>query len=115
MKKKEGNKLIVKFMGYYQPKEPKDDLYSFEVYSSIKKCMKDYPEDEIVTYFDDDIEDFQIVDKPKYDCSWDWLMQVIAKISIESEEPEELDGLKHALLCDDIDTAWKFVVDYLQK
>ena len=48
-----------------------------------------------------------------YDNSWDMLMPVIGKISSNCEEPEKLDDLKYALLCDDIETAWKFVVDYL--
>ncbi len=49
----------------------------------------------------------------KYHKSWNQLMPVIGIISNECEEPEELDGLKYALLCDDINTAYKFVVDYL--
>jgi hypothetical protein len=40
-------------------------------------------------------------------------MPVIGRISSNCEEPEKLDDLKYALLCDDIETAWKFVVDYL--
>lgn len=50
----------------------------------------------------------------KFHSSWDWLIPCIGKISHQCEEPEELDGLKYALLCDDINTAWKFVVDYLK-
>lgn len=53
--------------------------------------------------------------KGSYHKSWNELMPVIGKISNQCEEPEELDGLKYALLCDDIDTAWIFVVDYLTK
>jgi len=49
----------------------------------------------------------------KYSTSWDWLMPVVGKISTECENPDELDPLKHALLCNDIDTAYDFVVDYL--
>ena len=49
----------------------------------------------------------------KYHKNWNWLMPVISKISSNCEEPEELDDLKYALLCDDIETAWRFVVDYL--
>lgn len=48
-----------------------------------------------------------------FNSSWDWLMPVIGKISNQCEEPEELDGLKYALLCNDIDTAWIFVVDHI--
>ena len=51
----------------------------------------------------------------KYHSFWDWLMPCIGRISNECEEPEELDGLKYALLCNDINTAWVFVVDYLSK
>lgn len=53
-------------------------------------------------------------DELKYHSSWDWLMPVIGKISNECEEPEELDNIKYALLCNDIDSAWKYVVDYLE-
>lgn len=49
----------------------------------------------------------------KYDTDWNELMPVIGKISNKCEEPEELDELKYALLCNDIETAWEFVVDYL--
>ena len=49
-----------------------------------------------------------------YANSWERLMPVVGKISKECEEPEELDGLKYALLCDDINTAYEFVVDYIQ-
>lgn len=48
-----------------------------------------------------------------FNSSWDWLMPVIGKISNQCEEPEELDDLRMALLCNDIETAYKFVVDYL--
>jgi len=49
-----------------------------------------------------------------YDKSWDCLMPVVGKISSNCEEPEELDGLKYALLSDDIETAWEFIVDRLK-
>ena len=76
----EGNRLISKFVGYYQPTEVQDDLFSFEVYSSLEECQKDYPEENISTYHGDDIEDFIFVDVPKYHSSWDWLMIVVEKI-----------------------------------
>lgn len=50
----------------------------------------------------------------QYHKSWDWLMPVVGKISSNCEEPEELDGLKYALLSDDIETAWEFIVDRLK-
>jgi hypothetical protein len=49
-----------------------------------------------------------------YNTEWNWLMPVVGRISKDCEEPEELDGLKYALLCNDIDTAFEFVVDYLE-
>lgn len=49
----------------------------------------------------------------KYHSSWDWLMPCIGKISNKCEEPEELDGLKYALLTNNIEESWKFVVSYL--
>lgn len=49
----------------------------------------------------------------RYHSSWDWLMPCIGKISNQCDEPEELDGLKYALLTDNIEEAWKFVVNYL--
>ena len=51
----------------------------------------------------------------KYHPSWDWLMPVIGKISTNCENPEELDNLKYALLCNDINTAYNFVIDYLEQ
>jgi hypothetical protein len=84
MKESEEDKLIAKFVGYYQPEseeldEPIDDLWSFEVYASFKECEEEYPYEVIKTYFDDDIEDFSFVDVPQYRYSWDALGPVIKK------------------------------------
>ena len=49
----------------------------------------------------------------KYNTLWDWLMPCIGKISNQCKEPDETDSLKYALLCNDINTAFNFVVDYL--
>lgn len=54
-----------------------------------------------------------VVGEEVYHESWDWLMPVVGKLSNECEDPEELDTLKYALLCNDINTAWNFVTDYL--
>ena len=48
-----------------------------------------------------------------YHKSWDWLMPVVGKISNECEEPAELDGLKYALLTNNIEEAYNFIADYL--
>lgn len=94
----EGNRLIAEFLGskfindapedypngyYYQPEEIEGD------------CPTGIPEDW------------------GFESSWDWLMPCIGKISNVCEEPEELDGLKYALLTNNIEEAWKFVVNYL--
>lgn len=50
----------------------------------------------------------------EYYSSWNWLMPVIGKISNQCEEPDELDWVRNALLCNDINTAYEFVVDYIK-
>lgn len=76
----ENNKLIALFMGYYQPKEVQDNLFSFEVYASLENCKEQFPDIEISTYFNDEIENISFVDFPMYHSSWDWLMPVVEKI-----------------------------------
>ena len=49
----------------------------------------------------------------RFEESWDWLMPCIGKISNQCEEPDELDNLKYCLLTNNIEEAWKFVVNYL--
>lgn len=90
----EGNKLIAEFMG-------------------LSYCVKHM----YTGWYKNHEHNHRICDYDglKYHSSWDWLMPAIGKISNQCEEPEELDGLKYALLCDDINTAWVFVVDYLSK
>lgn len=101
----EGNRLIAEFMGACN-KQTAPNI--------IKAYVK---EDEVC--FHAEIEPTKKrksvykLTKLKYHSSWNWLMPVIGKISENCEEPEELDSLKYALLCDDINTAWSFVVDYL--
>lgn len=46
----------------------------------------------------------------QYKYSWNWLMPVVGRISDISEEPEELDGLKYALLTNNLEEAWFEVV-----
>lgn len=54
-----------------------------------------------------------VIEFSAYHCNWNELMPVIGKISNSCEEPEELDDLKYALLTNNIDEAYKFVVSYL--
>ena len=54
------------------------------------------------------------INELKFHESWDWLLPVIGKISNQCEEPEELDGLKYALLTDNIEEAYIFVTSYLE-
>jgi hypothetical protein len=49
----------------------------------------------------------------KYHSSWDWLMPVVGKITSTNEEPEELDNLRVALLCADLQTAFSEVCNIL--
>ena len=51
----------------------------------------------------------------KYHLSWDWLMPVIEKITELCEEPQELDELKHALLCVDIKSVYFIVVEFIKE
>lgn len=83
-------KLVAKYVGYFQPKEAQDDLFSFEVYASIAKCKEEYPNEEIIRYFGDDIEDFQFIDTPLYTKDWNLLMPVLSKIEADCYEHEKL-------------------------
>ena len=98
----DGNKKIVNYMGL-RPKMESPDVYTYSdlPFYSIRESNPESVMNGIIKYV-------------KYYKSWDWLMPVIGRISNECEEPEELDNLKYALLCNDIDSAWNFVVDYLR-
>jgi len=50
----------------------------------------------------------------RYHKSWDWLMPVIEKITELCEEPQELDELKHALLCVDIKSVYFIIVEFIK-
>ena len=95
----EGNRLIGIFLGM----------------EYVNDAPSDYPEgyyvsedNELAYYLPYSIEDWEFY------LSWDWLMPVIERISNQCEEPEELDNLKYALLTNNIDEAYKFVVDYIK-
>lgn len=113
----EGNKLIAKFIEFKSTNKcvrSKSGKY-YDYHSNPNFiCIK---EDEIWVESEKGYglveQDYLFVEDLKFNSSWDWLMPCIGKISNICEEPEELDGLKYALLCNDIETAWNFVVDYL--
>ena len=121
----EGNKLIAEFMGHKFYGKYDDYAIPSTMYNIASSNMSNYVETfNIDTDWDDEKSvEYRIktggyfyaisADNLKYHSSWDWLMPCIGKISNICEEPEELDGLKYALLCNDIETAWNFVVDYL--
>ena len=104
----EGNKLIAEFMGY-------DNTRNYYCCDNLMCVHEGGYKEPWRARGQDDWTYWGTPDMMKYHSSWDWLMPVIGKISNQCEEPEELDGLKYALLCDDINTAWVFVVDYLSK
>ncbi len=96
----EGNKLIAEFM---QAKNEISDVYYlpefghyFNSYGQIEwnECFRS--------------------NELKYHTSWDWLMPCIGKISNKCEEPEELDGLKYALLTNNIEEAWIFCIEFIK-
>lgn len=92
----EGNKLIAEFMEYR--------------FKNQSKYWCIYPLDDNSFLRNLGWVEFNNL---KFHLSWDWLMPCIGKISNVCEEPEELDGLKYALLTNNIEEAWKFVVNYL--
>jgi hypothetical protein len=47
---------------YYQPEDTKEEIFSFEVYRSMKNAQKDFPGQKIIRYSGDDIEDVSYID-----------------------------------------------------
>jgi len=88
----ENNTMIAEFMGWKFNKHRK----AYYIPSGNKYSFKGKTEDLMFHYW------------------WDWLMPVIGKLSNACENPEELDSLKYALLCNDIDTAYACVVDLIK-
>ena len=82
-----GNKLIAEFMGI-----------NLGEYTT-------YPEESPTQYAVNDLQ---------YHTDWNWLMPVIEKITELCEEPQELDELKHALLCVDIKSVYFIVVEFIK-
>ena len=86
---KENNKLIAEFMEL--------QFHKGEYYRPLYNSGDWIPENEL-----------------EYYTSWDWLMPVIEKITELCEEPQELDELKHALLCVDIKSVYFIVVEFIK-
>lgn len=86
----ENNREIANFMGWREQTDPTEKWFG--------------------NWFDGNYR----MDRLHFYLSWDSLMPVVGKISNSCEEPEELDELKYALLSNDIDTAYKFVLDYIK-
>jgi hypothetical protein len=127
----ENNKLIAEFMGY---KFIENCSQSTDLYEAGDRIGEDSIENiwvlnptekffELKRFGMWVSEDYYNNEKPydnyiyenslQYNESWDWLMPCIGKISNKCKELEELDGLKYALLTNNIEEAWKFVVSYL--
>lgn len=103
-----GNKLLAEFMGF-TVKE------SHPIRKVWKTFIEIYPlasaNDKTAQLLVDGVwKDSTVLEFHK---SYDWLIPVCGKISRICEEPEELDELRMALLCADIDTAWKECVNWI--
>lgn len=107
----EGNKLIAEFMEYKHSDilyDEENEEYFFDTDHLV--CVED------IEVWESSVDDWTSTLSPEqmlFHSSWDWLMPCIGKISNVCEEPEELDGLKYALLTNNIEEAWEFVVNYL--
>ena len=93
----ENNKLIAEFMGW-DTEVFKSGKVNYYYYDKVSKQ-----------------EIFLEAHELSYNVSWDWLMPVIEKITELCEEPQELDELKHALLCVDIKSVYFIVVEFIKE
>ena len=93
----ETNKLIAEFMGL-DTEVFKSGKVNYYYYDKVSKQ-----------------EIFLEAHELSYNVSWDWLMPVIEKITELCEEPQELDELKHALLCVDIKSVYFIVVEFIKE
>lgn len=98
----EDNKIIAKYMGAE---------VTGILYQTGRNAFR-------AAYNASEIEDFEARGyscQLNYDKSYDSLMPVIEKIQSECEEPEEIDHIKDALWCADIDTVCKYVAEYIKE
>ena len=105
----ESNKLIAEFMDYPTCSDywKKDEGFQGEDYKDYYYVHGQYDQ----CYGSSNFH----VNDMKFDLSWDWLMPVIEKITELCEEPQELDELKHALLCVDIKSVYFIVVEFIKE
>ena len=102
----EGNKLIAEFLGYiYVPYTVGN---SGRTHGWVLKNYKLINRKTPKLFLGRTTKDLL------YHKSWDWLMPCIGKISNKCEEPEELDGLKYALLTNNIEEAWIFCIEFIK-
>lgn len=96
------NRLIAEFLGARRNRFTDDD--SYEMYGLIE-CIEDGPDEKHM---------FHATEMP-FKTDWNWLMEVVGRISSVTEEPEVLDTLRMALLCNDIGTAYSETVYLIQE
>lgn len=70
------NRTIAKYIGYFQPECLEDKICSFEVYSSYQVAKKIHPNQRILTFTGNEIENFEFADVPYYDQSWEDLLNI---------------------------------------
>ena len=106
----EGNKFIAEFMGDFElVKEFQPEFDVTYMWKKISNKCFGYDTTDWIDHSTNTVYS----DRVCYNFKWDWLMPCVGKISNQCEEPEELDSLKYALFTNNIEEAWKFVVNYL--
>jgi len=111
----DNDKIIAKFMGYYQPDNLNDNdyLFSFQVYAHEENAEIDYPNRKIVKYTGEDIEDFEFIDEPEFD--FDYLFSVTKAIQkIKPINHKTLMSLMDCQLKNDIRT-YKTILCFIIK
>tara|TARA_R100001460_G_scaffold78214_4_gene119193 strand:+ start:1148 stop:1831 length:684 start_codon:yes stop_codon:yes gene_type:complete len=120
----ESNKLIAEFMGNNTIRVNVPFEYELDkelpTSGNICKTVEDAME-EVQTEIDEGIISGcdLCMEESSYHTSWDLLMggkmPVIEKIRKLCEEPQELDELKHALLCVDIESVYSIIVEFIKE
>ena len=99
----ENNKIIAEFMGV-KPRLISPDVYGYSD-SPFFSCIHDTPEKVIES----------ISKYAKYHSDWNWLMPVIAKCRIESNEEDSYwEAIYYSLADLDIDNVYTAVVSFIE-